>query len=376
MRGSSRRSRPRTRQPRRGRPPRCPSAWSCCARSPRRCAPARDEYAALMTREMGKPITEAAGEVEKSAVTADYYVANAARDPRRRTRRIDHVDGVRAWVGYEPLGVIYAVMPWNFPFWQVMRAAIPTLAAGNAILLKHSPNVTGSALAIQQLVERAGFPHGLAHHPGRRRTGRRPRSASGSSPTTGSPRSPSPAATGPAPPSAPPPAARSRRPSSSSAGPTRSSCSTTPTSHAAATAAVKRPLPQHRAELRVRQALPRRRRRRRRVHPAVRREDPRPARRRPHRPGHPGRPDGPRRSARPAPRPGRNAPSPRAPPCSPAATAVDGPGTYYQPTVLGDTRPGIAAFDEETFGPVAAIATAAPTPSSPSSPTPASTASG
>ena len=118
----------------------------------------REEYAALMTREMGKPITEAAGEIEKSAVTAEYYVANATR-----ILADEHVeiDGVRAWVGYEPLGVIYAVMPWNFPFWQVMRAAIPTLAAGNAMLLKHSPNVTGSALAIQQLIERAGFPPGL-----------------------------------------------------------------------------------------------------------------------------------------------------------------------------------------------------------------------
>ena len=118
----------------------------------------KHDYAALMTAEMGKPIGESLGEVEKSAVTADYYVANAAA-----ILADEHVaiDGVRAWVGYEPLGVIYAVMPWNFPFWQVMRAAIPTLAAGNAILLKHSPNVTGSALAIQQIMERAGFPQGL-----------------------------------------------------------------------------------------------------------------------------------------------------------------------------------------------------------------------
>jgi succinate-semialdehyde dehydrogenase/glutarate-semialdehyde dehydrogenase len=121
----------------------------------------QDEYAALMTREMGKPITEATGEVEKSAVTVDYYVANAASILADEHVSIDNVDGVRAWVGYEPLGVIYAVMPWNFPFWQVMRAAIPTLAAGNAILLKHSPNVTGSALALQRVVERAGFPPGL-----------------------------------------------------------------------------------------------------------------------------------------------------------------------------------------------------------------------
>ena len=123
----------------------------------------RDEYAALMTREMGKPITEAAGEVEKSAVTADYYVANAVRILADEHVEIDPGpdSAVRAWVGYEPLGVVYAVMPWNFPFWQVMRFAIPTLAAGNAVLLKHSPNVTGSALAIQQLTERAGFPQGL-----------------------------------------------------------------------------------------------------------------------------------------------------------------------------------------------------------------------
>jgi acyl-CoA reductase-like NAD-dependent aldehyde dehydrogenase len=126
----------------------------------------RDEYAALMTAEMGKPLAEAAGEIEKSAVTADYYVANAARLLADEHVDIDNADidnvaGVQAWVGYEPLGVIYAVMPWNFPFWQVLRAAIPTLAAGNAILLKHSPNVTGSALALQQVVERAGFPPGL-----------------------------------------------------------------------------------------------------------------------------------------------------------------------------------------------------------------------
>jgi succinate-semialdehyde dehydrogenase len=118
----------------------------------------RDEYAALMTREMGKPITEAVAEVEKCALTADHYVAHGTG-----ILADEHVDiaGVQAWVAYEPLGVIYAVMPWNFPFWQVMRFAVPTLAAGNAVLLKHSPNVTGSALAIQQVLERAGFPEGL-----------------------------------------------------------------------------------------------------------------------------------------------------------------------------------------------------------------------
>ncbi|RNG22210.1 aldehyde dehydrogenase family protein [Streptomyces botrytidirepellens] len=114
-----------------------------------------DEYAALITQEMGKPLTEAVGEIEKSAVTAEYYASEAERILADEPVE---VDGARAWIGYEPLGVIYAVMPWNFPFWQVMRFAIPTLAAGNAVLLKHSPNVTGSALAIERLLVRAGFP--------------------------------------------------------------------------------------------------------------------------------------------------------------------------------------------------------------------------
>lgn len=116
------------------------------------------EYADLITREMGKPLTEAAGEIEKSAVTAEFYVGNA---PQILADEPVDIDGARAWIGYEPIGVVYAVMPWNFPFWQVMRFAIPTLAAGNAVLLKHSPNVTGSAIAIEQLLVRAGFPPNL-----------------------------------------------------------------------------------------------------------------------------------------------------------------------------------------------------------------------
>ncbi|WP_066160885.1 aldehyde dehydrogenase family protein [Hydrogenophaga pseudoflava] len=111
--------------------------------------------ATLMTQEMGKPLPEAAGEMEKSAVTALYYADHAARllgdEPVS-------IDGVEAWVSYEPIGLVLAVMPWNFPVWQVMRFAIPSLLAGNGVLLKHSPNVTGSALAIQQLILDAGFP--------------------------------------------------------------------------------------------------------------------------------------------------------------------------------------------------------------------------
>ena len=118
----------------------------------------KTSLAKLMTLEMGKPLREAEGEVEKSAVTAEYYVKNAekllADEPV-------HIDGVNAWVSYEPIGLVLAVMPWNFPLWQVMRFALPSLVAGNGILLKHSPNVTGSALAIEKLVVDAGLPAGL-----------------------------------------------------------------------------------------------------------------------------------------------------------------------------------------------------------------------
>ena len=115
----------------------------------------KDRFAALTTAEMGKPLAEAAGEMEKSAVTALYYADNAAR---LLSDEPASIDGVDAWVSYEPIGLVLAVMPWNFPVWQVMRFAIPSLVAGNGILLKHSPNVTGSALALQQLLEDAGLP--------------------------------------------------------------------------------------------------------------------------------------------------------------------------------------------------------------------------
>ena len=114
--------------------------------------------AALVTAEMGKPIGEAEGEIEKSAVTAEYYAAHG------RAILADEpvvVDGAQAWVSYEPIGLVLAVMPWNFPVWQVLRFAVPTLAAGNGVLLKHSPNVTGSALAIEQVFRAAGFPEHL-----------------------------------------------------------------------------------------------------------------------------------------------------------------------------------------------------------------------
>ena len=115
----------------------------------------KDRFAALITAEMGKPLAEAAGEMEKSAVTALYY---AEQGPRLLADEAIAIDGVDAWVSYEPIGLVLAVMPWNFPVWQVMRFAIPSLLAGNGVLLKHSPNVTGCALALERLFVDAGLP--------------------------------------------------------------------------------------------------------------------------------------------------------------------------------------------------------------------------
>ncbi|MEU0407725.1 aldehyde dehydrogenase family protein [Streptomyces griseorubiginosus] len=118
----------------------------------------KEHLASLTVAEMGKPVGEAEGEVDKSALTAEYYAEHGSgilADERVR------VDGAEAWVAYEPVGLVLAVMPWNFPVWQVMRCAIPSLVAGNGVLLKHASNVTGSALALQDLFVEAGFPEHL-----------------------------------------------------------------------------------------------------------------------------------------------------------------------------------------------------------------------
>ncbi|WP_321871565.1 aldehyde dehydrogenase family protein [Paraburkholderia tropica] len=117
-----------------------------------------DVLARLVTTEMGKVKTEAAGEVAKSASTAVYYADNA--DRILGDEKVD-IDGVDTWISYEPIGLVLAVMPWNFPVWQVMRFAIPAVTAGNGVLLKHSPNVTGSALALEKIFVAAGFPEHL-----------------------------------------------------------------------------------------------------------------------------------------------------------------------------------------------------------------------
>jgi succinate-semialdehyde dehydrogenase/glutarate-semialdehyde dehydrogenase len=117
----------------------------------------RDGLAELMTREMGKPITQARAEVEKCAWVCDYYAENAEA---HLSREIVATDASRSYVCFEPLGIVLAVMPWNFPFWQVLRFAAPALMAGNTAALKHASNVQGCALAIEDLFQEAGYPEG------------------------------------------------------------------------------------------------------------------------------------------------------------------------------------------------------------------------
>lgn len=117
----------------------------------------KETYAHLITTEMHKPIKQAIAEVEKCALLCDYYLGKAELflEPKKI-----NTDNTESYVNYEPLGVILGVMPWNFPFWQVFRFAVPTLTAGNTVVVKHASNVPKCAAVIQTIFEEAGFLKG------------------------------------------------------------------------------------------------------------------------------------------------------------------------------------------------------------------------
>ncbi len=117
-----------------------------------------DAYAKLMAMEMGKPVKEGRAEIAKCAGVCDYYAENAEEFLKPEPVP---TDAARSFVSFQPLGVVLAVMPWNFPFWQVFRFAAPALMAGNAAVLKHASNVPGCALAIEAVFIDAGFPENL-----------------------------------------------------------------------------------------------------------------------------------------------------------------------------------------------------------------------
>jgi succinate-semialdehyde dehydrogenase/glutarate-semialdehyde dehydrogenase len=118
----------------------------------------KDELARLMATEMGKPLKQGAAEAEKCAWVCDYYAENAESILQDQVIK---TEATRSFVAFQPLGVVLAVMPWNFPLWQVYRFAAPALMAGNVGVLKHASNVPGSALAIEEMFVQAGFPAGV-----------------------------------------------------------------------------------------------------------------------------------------------------------------------------------------------------------------------
>ena len=125
-----------------------------------------EEYALMITVEMGKPISESRGEINKCAWVCDYYADNAAAF---LADEVIKTDAQQSFVKHDPIGCVLAIMPWNFPFWQVFRFAAPTLLAGNTGMLKHAPNVFGCAIMIEEVFTKAGFPKGvfqnlIVHH--------------------------------------------------------------------------------------------------------------------------------------------------------------------------------------------------------------------
>ena len=116
------------------------------------------KFAELITSEMGKVISQSEAEIEKCAALCDYY---ADHSQQILNDEIIETDAHKSFASFEPLGSILAIMPWNFPFWQVFRFAVPNLMAGNAVILKHAPNVCGCSLAIGKIFRKAGFPDNI-----------------------------------------------------------------------------------------------------------------------------------------------------------------------------------------------------------------------
>lgn len=114
--------------------------------------------AKLMALEMGKPLKDGVLEIEKCALCCDYYISNSISLLADKTIVTDNSKSYTTW---NPLGVILAIMPWNYPFWQVIRHVVPTILAGNTSLLKHAPNVTGCSLAIEDIFKQTGIPEGV-----------------------------------------------------------------------------------------------------------------------------------------------------------------------------------------------------------------------
>jgi len=115
----------------------------------------KEQYAKLMALEMGKPISQASGEIEKCAFVCRYYADNAEEFLKNEHIETNHS---KSYISYQPQGALLAIMPWNYPFWQVFRFAAPYIMAGNVGVLKHSDNTTACAIAIEQLFLDAGFP--------------------------------------------------------------------------------------------------------------------------------------------------------------------------------------------------------------------------
>ncbi len=116
------------------------------------------EYGEIITAEMGKPISQSKAEVEKCAWLCDYYYENSENFLADEIVKTEHK---KTFVAFEPLGVIGCIMPWNFPFWQVFRFAVPAITAGNAVVLKHSSVCPETALTLVKLFQEAGYPHGI-----------------------------------------------------------------------------------------------------------------------------------------------------------------------------------------------------------------------